>query len=141
MQHPYERRPKSKQAKATAQVKDIFQFYQTCHNKNAKLDQKRIDVITEALKLYSQIEVQKAIMGALGDEWVTRGSDTSNRKHNNISYILKDSDKIDGFIELCEAHSFENGYQIDEVKPDYSTTTWTWKIGEKLKNDRKIQRP
>ncbi len=139
MQHPYEPRSKIKESKATAQTKDVFAFYQDCHNKNAKLDQKRIDVINAALKLYNAIELKKAIFGALGDEWVTGGSEGSTRKHNDISYILKDSDKIDAFIVVCEAHANEEGYQIYERRPDYSLWTWTWGLDEKLKNHRKPQ--
>lgn len=139
MQHPYDRPAKSRKAKATGEVKDIFGFYQRCHNKNAKLDQKRIETIAEALKLYSVIEIKKAIFGSLGDQWVTGGSVVSSRKHNDISIILKNSDKIDGFIEICEANSYDGGYEVLETTSDYDSRTWTWDLGEKLKNDRKVQ--
>lgn len=83
----------------------VFNYWkEVMHHPHAKLDKKRSGKIRAALKLYTVKELMDAIVGCSLDPWYM-GKDPMNQKvFDDINLILRDSSKIDRFIELTQRH-------------------------------------
>lgn len=80
-------------------VQDIFKFWQdTMQMPKAKLDGKRRRRIQDALKRYSKADLCKAITGCSLTPF-NMGENEQNQKYNDIELILRDSSRVDRFIQ------------------------------------------
>lgn len=105
---------KSKMAK-TQQVKkediqEVFDFWvETFQKKRAKLDIKRELAIGSAIHDWGVDECKKAIMGcSLSDFHM--GRNKNKVVYNDIELILRDSEKIERFIDLYETEENDVDY-------------------------------
>lgn len=107
---------KSKQAD---DVQAVFSYWQTIMDKRrAKLDDKRKSLITNALKNYTVEELRKAIDGCKSSPW-HMGKNPGNTLYNELGLILRNSEKIDGFMERVGAsrpRSAHTGFQPEDYQ-------------------------
>lgn len=79
-------------------IKDIFMYWQNKMNHpHAKLDSKRQRRIAEALKNYSAKQLIQAIDGCALTPY-NMGENDSRQRYNDIELILRDSSRIERFI-------------------------------------------
>lgn len=80
----------------------VFDHWQRVHeHPRAALDEKRKKVIRQALKSYSVEDLKLAIDGCKLSPF-HQGKNDNGTKYDSISLILRDSDKIDGFMRLAK---------------------------------------
>ncbi len=81
-------------------VLSVFEYWQKVMNHpRAVLDKKRKRLLEEALKSYSADDLKKAIDGCASDKWYM-GENERGTIFDALHIILKDSDKIEGFIRM-----------------------------------------
>ena len=142
--HPFKQEVKQKENKekknaaslrskiAVSLIAEIFEYWQRVMNHpGAKLDDSRIRVITKALKMYSTEDVKKAIDGCASSEW------HMNSKQDNLGLILRNAEKIEGFIARLDVPAKGNSL-ADEVKAYVNTAPRMHKTEEESK--REIER-
>lgn len=91
--------------KVTAeQIAQVFDHWVKCHHTRGprpKLSPLRERRIRAALKEYGTETTLRAIEGCLNSDW-HMGKNPSGQKYNDISLILRDSQRIEKFAALAE---------------------------------------
>lgn len=92
----------TQQSPETQSVKNIFEHWKkTMDHPDAKLDQKRIDIIVEALEWgYSTDQLCEAITGCSYTPH-NIGDNDRGQRYDGLHVILRDGDQIDRFIHNC----------------------------------------
>jgi DNA-binding transcriptional MerR regulator len=90
-------------SKGSAEVKEIFQYWQTVMNKPlAKLDAKRKGRITQALKLGFSIEQLKQAVNGCANSAFHTGGNEQGKRYDSLELILRNAEKIESFIDMAQ---------------------------------------
>lgn len=83
----------------------IFDYWRDVFNKrtSTKLDKKRLERIVWALKRYPIGEIMSAIDGCAASAWHS-GQNPKGKKYNDLTLILRNADKLEGFRDDGEQH-------------------------------------
>ena len=84
-------------------IEAVLEHYRGKHPKRRPGNAKDISAIKRALKVYSVDEIRAAIDGNAGDAW------HMEHAKNELTYVLRDSGKIDQFIALSKAPALPAG--------------------------------
>lgn len=94
-------------------VQEIFEVWQQVHSKKrAVLSQDRLKAISKAVVDFGRETVLHAIHGASLSPW-HMGKNPSGKKYNDISLILRNAEKIEGFAEVWLDRRSAGGF-LDE---------------------------
>lgn len=103
-------------------VAEVFDHWRVkMSSPRSKLDDKRKRLITNALKNYSTEDLKQAIDGCAASPF-HMGQNDRKEKYNGLDLILRNADKIDGFIAKAltpPAAPKQSGFA-----KDFSTTTY-----------------
>lgn len=94
-------------------VQEIFEVWQQVHSKKrAVLSPDRLRAISKAVVDFGRETVLHAIHGASLSPW-HMGKNPSGKKYNDISLILRNAEKIEGFAEVWVERQSAGGF-LDE---------------------------
>lgn len=94
-------------------VEEIFEVWQQVHSKKrAVLSQERLRAISKAVVDFGRETVLHAIHGASLSSW-HMGKNPSGKKYNDISLILRNAEKVEGFAEVWVERQTAGGF-LDE---------------------------
>lgn len=83
-------------------IQEIFQYWQTkLNHPEAKLDNKRKQVIKRAMKNYSMEAVKQAIDGCSLSPF-NMGENDSKKKYDNLDLIFRDADHVEQFVSIAK---------------------------------------
>lgn len=109
----------------TSLVTEVFDHWRVkMSSPRSKMDSNRRTLITNALKLYPAEVLKLAIDGCAGSSFHMGKNDTG-KKYNGLDLILRNAEKIDGFVARAEApeKSGKTGYvAFDTSTQNYQGT-------------------
>ena len=85
----------------TRDVEKVWRYYRAFHGKRYRLTPERRALIRRRLKDWPAKDLCRAIIGCQKSDW-HMGANDRDRKYNSIELILRNAEKIEGFLERYE---------------------------------------